>query len=115
MHRIGADAATKARLAVDGEQVFIGSFNFDPRSRHLNTEMGVLIDSPRIARTMTEMFTTWLPAISYRPVLAEGGGIAWDERLPDGRVLRHDTEPGTSLASRLALRLLGFLPIQWLL
>ena len=30
-------------MAVDGETIFIGSFNFDPRSFALNTEMGVVI------------------------------------------------------------------------
>ena len=32
-------------FAVDGERVFVGSFNFDPRSAQLNTEMGLVIDS----------------------------------------------------------------------
>ena len=31
-------------FSVDGERVFIGSFNFDPRSAHLNTEMGFIIE-----------------------------------------------------------------------
>lgn len=40
-------------LAIDGERVFIGSFNFDPRSARLNTEMGLLIESPTFAVAMT--------------------------------------------------------------
>ena len=37
----GASLHTKA-FAVDGETGFIGSFNLDPRSINLNTEMGIL-------------------------------------------------------------------------
>ena len=33
--------------------VFIGSFNFDPRSARLNTEMGVVIDSPALAERLS--------------------------------------------------------------
>src|SRR5690606_36067072 len=39
-------------FAVDGARVFVGSFNFDPRSANLNTEMGFLIDSPVLAQGM---------------------------------------------------------------
>lgn len=37
-------------VVVDGERVFIGTFNFDPRSANLNTEVGVIIDDDTIAR-----------------------------------------------------------------
>lgn len=36
-------------LVVDGETLFIGTFNLDPRSANLNTEVGVLVDSPAVA------------------------------------------------------------------
>ena len=44
----GASLHTKA-FVVDDARGFIGSFNLDPRSADLNTEMGVLFDDPRIA------------------------------------------------------------------
>jgi putative cardiolipin synthase len=37
-------------LVVDGAEVFIGTFNLDPRSMNLNTESGVFLPDPRIAR-----------------------------------------------------------------
>ncbi len=40
-------------MAIDEKQVFIGSFNFDPRSAYLNTEIGVLLDSPTLATVST--------------------------------------------------------------
>src|SRR5690625_5159472 len=102
-------------LAIDGERIFIGSFNFDPRSLLLNTEMGVLIDSPRIAGGLAEAFSSWFPEMSYRPRLTGSEDLTWDETLPDGTRIRHETEPGTTALSRLTLRLLGLLPIEWLL
>lgn len=36
-------------MVIDGETLFVGTFNFDPRSANLNTEVGVLIDNPALA------------------------------------------------------------------
>ncbi len=36
-------------LVVDGETLFIGTFNLDPRSAHLNTEVGILVTHPVLA------------------------------------------------------------------
>jgi len=102
-------------LAVDGERIFIGSFNFDPRSLLLNTEMGVLIDSPRMAEALAASFSERFPLASYVPEIAGDGGLAWDETGADGTRIRHASEPDTSFSSRLFLRLLGLLPIEWLL
>jgi len=41
----------KAAL-VDRTFVFIGTFNFDQRSANINTEVGVLVDSPELAQTI---------------------------------------------------------------
>ncbi|CAM3336704.1 phosphatidylserine/phosphatidylglycerophosphate/ cardiolipin synthase family protein [Paracoccus nototheniae] len=102
-------------LSLDGQQVFIGSFNFDPRSFALNTEMGVLIDSPQLAGGFQAAFDTAFPTTTYRPAMTPGGDMVWDEPLADGTVARHLSEPGTSLASRMLMRFLGLLPIEWML
>jgi putative cardiolipin synthase len=41
-------------MVIDGSKVFIGTFNLDPRSANLNTEVGVLIDNPELGRQLTE-------------------------------------------------------------
>ena len=41
-------------LVVDGEKVFIGTFNLDPRSMNLNTESGIFLPDPRIAREVED-------------------------------------------------------------
>lgn len=112
-------AGTRASLhsksvAVDGKRVFIGSFNFDPRSVLLNTEMGVVIDSPRLADFMGRMLDRALPVMSYRPQRGAGGRILWHEPgVENGPV--HTSEPGTNVAQRALLWLLGRLPIEWML
>ena len=40
-------------MVVDGETVYIGTFNLDPRSANLNTEVGVLVDSKELADQLT--------------------------------------------------------------
>ncbi|WP_413875931.1 phospholipase D family protein [Albidovulum sp.] len=102
-------------LAVDGERIFIGSFNFDPRSLLLNTEMGVLIDSPRMAKALSDAFAEEFSRASYIPRMTGKSAIVWDEAAADGSVIGHESEPGTSGLSRMGLRLIGLLPIEWLL
>src|SRR5690606_8204881 len=102
-------------LAVDEERIFIGSFNFDPRSVLLNTEMGVLIDSPRMAGDLAAAFSKRFPLVSYVPALNADGAMEWYEAGPAGTQIRHQAEPGTTALSRLILWLLGLLPIEWLL
>lgn len=101
-------------FAVDDRTLFIGSFNFDPRSANLNTEMGFLIDSPTLAQAMHQAFEHEVPARAYQVKLDADGKLYWLLRQGNA-VQRYDTEPGTSWLSRLMVRLLALLPIDWLL
>jgi putative cardiolipin synthase len=97
-------------FSVDSERVFVGSFNFDPRSMHLNTELGFVIDSPALARRIRTTLEQRLPETTYRVQLSEDGGLYWLERRGG-----HDTEPGTSLWLRLGVWFMSLLPIEWML
>jgi putative cardiolipin synthase len=101
-------------FAVDHARVFIGSFNFDPRSARLNTEMGFLIDSPALARRIANAFVTRIPARAYKVRLSDDGALQWVEQR-DGAKRVHDEEPGTSLWRRFVVFLLSLLPIEGLL
>ena len=101
-------------FAVDRSRLFIGSFNFDPRSIHLNTELGFLIDSPRLATYVSEQFDQAIPDKAYEVVIGEEGRLCWIERGPGDRTV-HRREPGTSLWQRAGIRVLSHLPIEWLL
>jgi cardiolipin synthase C len=94
--------------------VFEGSMNFDPRSAHLNTELGFIIDSPAMARAVAEAFDREVPATAYAVRLDERGDLVWIERR-DGQEIRHTREPGSSLGQRAWIGLLSVLPIEWLL
>lgn len=69
-----------AKLFVfDRQKLFIGSMNFDQRSMHLNTEIGLIIDSPELAQQITARFEAMVqPANSYRLELRpnDAGGVA---------------------------------------
>jgi putative cardiolipin synthase len=102
-------------FAVDRARVFVGSFNFDLRSALLNTEMGLVIDSPTLARRLAEFFDTAVPMASYEVRLAsDGNSLEWIERSASGET-RHDTDPGSSWFRRFAVKVLSTLPIDWLL
>ena len=102
-------------FAVDRSRIFVGSFNFDQRSALLNTEMGLVIDSPRLALRLAEFFDTGVPAVAYEVRLKpDGRSLEWIERTAEGEV-RFDTEPGTSFFKRSGVGMMSILPIEWLL
>ncbi len=102
---------TKA-MAFDGEAVFIGSFNLDPRSAVINTEAGLYIESPELAEKLTTyMATGVVPANSYHVLLEPNGDIVW-ETMRDGKRVRYRDEPETGFRRRLVADLLKLLPIN---
>jgi putative cardiolipin synthase len=101
-------------FSVDGSRFFVGSFNFDPRSAHLNTELGFLIDSPKLAQQIEHIFDDTIPQSAYEVKLGEDGRLYWLEHR-DGKQLRHDTEPKTNVWQRIGVKILALLPIEWLL
>ncbi|MFC0146589.1 phospholipase D family protein [Sphingobium yanoikuyae] len=101
-------------FAVDRDHLFVGSFNFDPRSMHLNTELGFVIHSPALASMVADAFKDTIPAQSYEVLLAPDGSLNWKETRAQGVVI-HTTEPGTSAFQRSGIYILSHLPIEWLL
>lgn len=102
----------------DDLHVFIGSFNFDPRSARLNTELGIVIHSPELAHEVTAIAEDAMrPERSYQPRLVESV-----DKPDEVRVQWHDTfqgearitevEPGTTPIQRGVLRVLQALPIE---
>ena len=98
-------------FAVDGARAFVGSFNFDPRSALLNTEMGVVIESPALARGLAEWFDTRVPLLAYEVKRTNEGDLYWIERTDSGEK-RHDSEPGAGFFLRSWVGFLSLLPIE---
>ncbi|HYX33974.1 MAG TPA: phospholipase D-like domain-containing protein [Oligoflexus sp.] len=101
-------------VAIDGTRIFIGSFNFDPRSADLNTELGFVIDSPNLAQEIQSVFDRRIDQQAYEVRLGDDDQLYWIG-LQDGREVRYDQEPGTGFWQRLGLGVLACLPIEWLL
>jgi putative cardiolipin synthase len=94
-------------MSADGKLVFVGSFNLDPRSVALNTEMGVLFENPALARQMVGAFNEAAVTQAYQVQLDEEGDLVWLEHV-DGQTLRYQDEPQTTLWQRAVARFLSW-------
>jgi putative cardiolipin synthase len=118
--RVGIFGSSSASLhaktfSVDRSRIFVGSFNLDPRSARLNTEMGVLIDSPELAQRLSHLFEDSIPDQAYQVRLEEGADtLEWIERGRHGEA-RYTTEPRSSALRRLWIGFLSLMPGEWLL
>jgi putative cardiolipin synthase len=111
----GASALHAKTFSVDHVRSFVGSFNFDKRSELLNTEMGLVIESPLIAQRFAEFFDNVVPTSAYEVRLkSDGSSMEWIERTATGEV-RYDADPGTSALKRLGVEVLSLFPIDWML
>ena len=99
---------------IDGQRIFVGSFNFDPRSATLNTEIGLMIESPSLAKQLETAFDTGLASVAYEVRMDEVGKLQWIEQTPTGALTR-TTEPETSALGRALIGMLAVFPIDWLL
>lgn len=100
-------------FSVNGKQIYIGSFNFDPRSAEINTESGFVIDSPAMAEAVDEMFIERIPQTAYQVKLDEKGKLYWVEQGDPPVIHHHD--PGAGWFQRAMVKVLSWLPIEWLL
>ncbi len=114
--RFGSGAASlhAKTFAIDGKRVFVGSFNFDPRSVALNTELGFVIESQRLAQRIDQTFSERIPRMAYELKLSPSGRINWLERNQN-EVVIHGVDPNTTVLKRTLVRVLSWLPIDWLL
>jgi putative cardiolipin synthase len=97
---------------VDRKVLFLGSFNFDPRSAYINTELGVIIDSPKLAGWLEDRIDRYIPTVSYQTVLDDRGRLRWIARQQDGTQVVYTKEPDTGFWTRLGVRMMGWLPIR---
>jgi putative cardiolipin synthase len=85
-------------MVIDNRIIYIGTFNLDPRSANLNTEVGVLIENEELARQLTQSIE--------RDMRPENSWHTTHEFVPDYEV---------SLGKRLELGFVNLLPIEPLL
>jgi putative cardiolipin synthase len=82
-------------MVIDDRVIFIGTFNLDPRSANLNTEVGVLIDNVELARQLTDSIE--------RDIRPENSWHTTADFNPDSEV---------SLGKRFSTWLIGLLPVE---
>jgi cardiolipin synthase C len=113
--RLGMFGSSFGRLhaktaVVDGRTVFIGSMNLDPRSEVLNTELGLFIDSPQLARELLRIVNISKLQSAYRVRLDAHGALQWLS-MDDEKEVVLTREPEASLWLRLHNRLIApFVP-----
>jgi putative cardiolipin synthase len=95
-------------LLRDDRWVFVGTFNLDPRSIVQNTELGLEIDSPALARRIREYIERDLaPQNAWRVDRNEAGKLEWVAGTE-----RVSTDPGTNGWQRFNSWLLGLAPFE---
>ncbi len=106
-----ASLHTKAFL-VDSKTAFIGSFNFDPRSATLNTEMGILFECAPIAERLSLLFSEETTGeMSYRLRLDDNDRIHWDF-IEGEKQCSVNCDPESSFWRRAFAKIVSWLPIE---
>lgn len=109
-------------FAIDRKTMFVGSFNLDPRSVNLNTEMGVLFDSPKLAGLLGQGFEEKITDSAYKLELittpydeSESGfeeeEIRWVS-VEEGKKIIYETEPHVGLWRRFVTGLLSIFVLE---
>ena len=95
-------------IVIDRQFTFVGSLNLDPRSIYLNTEMGLIIDSPNLAAGVVAEFEEELrPENSWQVLLDEKGQLFWKA---GEKVLRR--EPARSFWQRFQSGFFGLFDLD---
>ncbi|HJW23961.1 MAG TPA: phospholipase D family protein [Rhodocyclaceae bacterium] len=117
MSRFGNYALHAKLFVFDRKRLFIGSMNFDQRSMHLNTEVGLIIDSPELAQQIAARFEAFAkPSNSYHLLLPaeESGappGLRWRTE-EGGKTVDYTEEPAQSGWRRFKANWLSLLPLD---
>jgi phosphatidylserine/phosphatidylglycerophosphate/cardiolipin synthase-like enzyme len=93
-------------LVIDQRTVFIGSLNMDGRSARFNSELGLVMRSPEIAKQVTGLMDDLTEEGSYKLSLDRGGHLVWSFGEGDAERTWH-TDPETTLMQRISLKLLA--------
>jgi putative cardiolipin synthase len=96
-------------FVVDRKKVFIGSFNWNQRSINLDTELGVIIHSPKIATELVERVNTAIPTASFEVFLNDKNQLRW-RGYDNGQETILTKEPQTSSWHRFSAWFLRIVP-----
>lgn len=112
--KVSTSLHTKA-FAVDDRLAFIGSYNIDPRSANINTELGVIIYDKPLAKAIHQLFDNNILNVSYHLVLNKHELLWQTLEQPNPMIISTNREPNLFFVNDVWIRLFSVLPIQWLL
>ncbi len=105
-------------MAFDHKAMFVGSFNFDQRSLHINNEIGILFYEPDIANRAMEHFDQYIEQVAFRVELIAGEdgneSLRWTGKA-NGEEVVFDDEPYAGFWKKLGVRLIKILPVDSML
>ncbi len=103
-------------MVVDRQYVFIGSANLDPRSKNLNTEIGIMVDSEALALQAIRLFERTASLENSYQIRVDkiDNSLSWTTE-EKGVAIHYFNEPKTGLLKRAGVFILGLLPIESLL
>jgi putative cardiolipin synthase len=116
--RYGNYALHAKMYVFDRQKLFIGSMNYDQRSKRINTEIGLIIQSPELAQQQARRFEAMVkPDDCYVVGLNSTGAPGKPPRLlwrteEDGRMVEYTHEPARSGWQRLEVEFLALLPLD---
>jgi putative cardiolipin synthase len=117
MTRYGTYSLHAKLLIFDRTALFVGSMNYDGRSRWLNTEIGLVIHSPELATQGAQRFEAMTqPASAYAVKLqhpdSEGASkLVWST-VDQGKPITYDIEPSRNTWQRVEVRALSVLSVD---
>lgn len=115
--RFGNYALHAKLYVIDRRKVFFGSMNFDQRSKRINTEIGLIIDSTELSQQTALRFEAMVkPDNCYQLALSSVGAPGTASRLvwrteENGHDVEYTREPARSSWQRLKAKLLSLLPL----
>lgn len=98
-------------LVIDGEWGFVGSFNLDPRSASINTEMGIIFRNSALAAQLERLFRRFTSPQNSYDLTVSNRRLVWMTQ-EDDRPARFTREPLASPLRRLLAGLMRLLPIE---
>lgn len=97
------------------DKVFIGSFNLDPRSFNINTEVGLVLKSDPLQEQISDLLDRTLLTVAYELQLNSQGELIWLDYQADGKVIEHHVDPETTRFQRFMMYSVSYLPLEWMM
>jgi phosphatidylserine/phosphatidylglycerophosphate/cardiolipin synthase-like enzyme len=93
-------------LVIDQKTLFVGSLNMDARSARTNSELGLVLRSPELARQVTSLLDDISADGSYRLRLDRNDRIVWSSGEPGAEETWY-IDPETTRQQRFLLKMLA--------